>query len=63
MVAGYWPVASSRLASTRHGVSGISATSAPAIANAVADALGADVAEIPLTPWRVLASRLLATGQ
>ena len=36
---------------------------APAIANAVADALGADVAEIPLTPWRVLANRLLATGQ
>ena len=28
---------------------------APAIANAVADALGVDVAEIPLTPWRVLA--------
>jgi xanthine dehydrogenase YagR molybdenum-binding subunit len=28
---------------------------APAIANAVADALGADVVEIPLTPWRVLA--------
>ncbi len=27
---------------------------APAIANAVADALGLDVAEIPLTPWRVL---------
>jgi CO/xanthine dehydrogenase Mo-binding subunit len=27
---------------------------APAIANAVADALGVDVAEIPLTPWRVL---------
>ena len=25
-----------------------------AIANAVADALGADVSEIPLTPWRVL---------
>ncbi|HTI65207.1 MAG TPA: xanthine dehydrogenase family protein molybdopterin-binding subunit [Gemmatimonadaceae bacterium] len=29
---------------------------APAIANAVADAIGADVTEIPLTPWRVLAS-------
>ncbi len=29
---------------------------APAIANAVADALGVDVAEIPLTPWRVLAA-------
>ena len=28
---------------------------APAIANAVADAIGAEVAEIPLTPWRVLA--------
>ncbi|HET7372188.1 MAG TPA: molybdopterin cofactor-binding domain-containing protein, partial [Gemmatimonadaceae bacterium] len=28
---------------------------APAIANAVADALGADVTEIPLTPWRVQA--------
>ena len=27
---------------------------APAIANAVADALGRDVSEIPLTPWRVL---------
>jgi xanthine dehydrogenase YagR molybdenum-binding subunit len=29
---------------------------APAIANAVADALGVDVREIPLTPWRVLAA-------
>jgi xanthine dehydrogenase YagR molybdenum-binding subunit len=29
---------------------------APAIANAVADALGVDVAEIPLTPWRILAA-------
>jgi xanthine dehydrogenase YagR molybdenum-binding subunit len=28
---------------------------APAIANAVADALGVDVTEIPLTPWRILA--------
>jgi xanthine dehydrogenase YagR molybdenum-binding subunit len=28
---------------------------APAIANAVADALGIEVGEIPLTPWRVLA--------
>ena len=28
---------------------------APAIANAVADALGCEVREIPLTPWRVLA--------
>ncbi len=27
---------------------------APAIANAVADAIGAEVDEIPLTPWRVL---------
>jgi xanthine dehydrogenase YagR molybdenum-binding subunit len=35
---------------------------APAIANAVADALGADIAEIPLTPWRVIANRLLGTG-
>jgi CO/xanthine dehydrogenase Mo-binding subunit len=30
---------------------------APAIANAVAHALGVDVSEIPLTPWRVLAAR------
>jgi xanthine dehydrogenase YagR molybdenum-binding subunit len=30
---------------------------AAAVANAVADALGADVTEIPLTPWRVLALR------
>jgi CO/xanthine dehydrogenase Mo-binding subunit len=29
---------------------------APAIANAVAHALGVDVSEIPLTPWRVLAA-------
>jgi xanthine dehydrogenase YagR molybdenum-binding subunit len=29
---------------------------APAIANAVADALGVEVREIPLTPWRVLAA-------
>ena len=28
---------------------------APAIANAVSNALGADMTEIPLTPWRVLA--------
>ena len=27
---------------------------APAIANAVADALGLEMTEIPLTPWRVL---------
>lgn len=27
---------------------------APAIANAVADAIGADMLELPLTPWRVL---------
>ena len=30
---------------------------APAIANAVADALGAEVSEIPLTPWRVASAR------
>jgi xanthine dehydrogenase YagR molybdenum-binding subunit len=30
---------------------------APAIANAVADALGREMREIPLTPWRVLGSR------
>jgi xanthine dehydrogenase YagR molybdenum-binding subunit len=29
---------------------------APAIANAVADAIGVDLDEIPLTPWRVLAA-------
>lgn len=29
---------------------------APAIANAVADALGCEVREIPLAPWRVLAA-------
>lgn len=29
---------------------------APAIANAVANALGIEIAEIPLTPWRVLAA-------
>jgi CO/xanthine dehydrogenase Mo-binding subunit len=29
---------------------------APAIANAVSDALGLEVGEIPLTPWRVLAA-------
>ncbi len=29
---------------------------APAIANAVADALGVDLVELPLTPWRVLAA-------
>jgi CO/xanthine dehydrogenase Mo-binding subunit len=29
---------------------------APAIANAVADALGVDLTELPLTPWRVLAA-------
>jgi xanthine dehydrogenase YagR molybdenum-binding subunit len=27
---------------------------APAIANAVRDAIGAEVAQVPLTPWRVL---------
>ncbi|MBA3558388.1 MAG: xanthine dehydrogenase family protein molybdopterin-binding subunit, partial [Gemmatimonadaceae bacterium] len=30
---------------------------APAIANAVADAIGREVTEIPLTPWRILESR------
>ena len=29
---------------------------APAIANAVADAIGVEVTELPLTPWRVLAA-------
>jgi CO/xanthine dehydrogenase Mo-binding subunit len=29
---------------------------APAIAGAVADALGVDVCELPMTPWRVLAA-------
>ena len=29
---------------------------APAIANAVADALGIEPRELPLTPWRVLAA-------
>jgi xanthine dehydrogenase YagR molybdenum-binding subunit len=29
---------------------------APAVANAVADALGVELNEIPLTPWRVLAA-------
>ena len=29
---------------------------APAIANAVANAIGVEVTEIPLTPWRVLAA-------
>ena len=31
---------------------------APAIANAVADALGVEVREIPLTPWRVLGAMI-----
>lgn len=35
---------------------------APAIANAVADAIGAEVKEIPLTPWRVLKGRELGVG-
>lgn len=30
---------------------------APAIANAVADALGVEVSELPLTPWRVVSAR------
>jgi xanthine dehydrogenase YagR molybdenum-binding subunit len=29
---------------------------APAIANAVSDALQAEVSEIPMTPWRILAA-------
>jgi xanthine dehydrogenase YagR molybdenum-binding subunit len=29
---------------------------APAIANAVANAIGAEILEIPLTPWRILAA-------
>jgi CO/xanthine dehydrogenase Mo-binding subunit len=29
---------------------------APAIAGAVADALGVEVNELPMTPWRVLAA-------
>jgi CO/xanthine dehydrogenase Mo-binding subunit len=32
---------------------------APAIANAVADALGVEITELPMTPWRVLASLAL----
>lgn len=34
---------------------------APAIANAVADAIGVEVLELPLTPWRVLAAARDAT--
>jgi xanthine dehydrogenase YagR molybdenum-binding subunit len=34
---------------------------APAIANAVADAIGAEVSELPLTPWRVLSAARAAT--
>ena len=33
---------------------------APAIAAAVADAIGAEVTQIPLTPWRVLAAQKLS---
>ena len=36
---------------------------APAIANAVADALGVDITEIPLTPWRVLAAQQRREGE
>lgn len=36
---------------------------APAIAAAVADALGVEMAEIPLTPWRVLATAATAAGR
>jgi xanthine dehydrogenase YagR molybdenum-binding subunit len=35
---------------------------APAIANAVADALGVDLTELPLTPWRVLAAKERVAG-
>jgi CO/xanthine dehydrogenase Mo-binding subunit len=35
---------------------------APAIANAVANALGVEVDEIPLTPWRVLAALARRVG-
>jgi xanthine dehydrogenase YagR molybdenum-binding subunit len=35
---------------------------APAIANAVADALGVDVNELPLTPWRVLGAVRASLG-
>ena len=30
---------------------------APAIANAVCDALGIEITELPMTPWRILGSR------
>ena len=36
---------------------------APAIANAVADALGIEVNELPLTPWRVLRGLAAAPGR
>ena len=36
---------------------------APAIAAAVADAIGAEMAEIPMTPWRVLATFSTAAGR
>ncbi|MEP7000310.1 MAG: xanthine dehydrogenase family protein molybdopterin-binding subunit [bacterium] len=52
-------VASSDVVANHTGARGIAEApiipTAPAIANAVADALGVDVGEIPLTPWRVLA--------
>ena len=35
---------------------------APAIANAVADAIGVEIMELPLTPWRVLAALEAQTG-
>jgi len=51
-------VASSDVVANHTGARGIAEApiipTAPAIANAVADALGVDVGEIPLTPWRVL---------
>lgn len=52
-------VSSSDVVANHTGARGIAEApiipTAPAIANAVADALGVPVEEIPLTPWRVLA--------
>ena len=52
-------VASSDVVANHIGARGIAEApiipTAPAIANAVADAIGKDVRDIPLTPWRVLA--------
>ena len=36
---------------------------APAIANAVADALGVEIIEIPLTPWRVVSSQARGSAE